>query len=81
MGVCGGARVRGGGGEDMYRALVTVFAKYAQCYILKRCLIGWGEWWWWWFVCGCVWGSEGEGRGGGEDMYRALVTVFAKYAQ
>ena len=28
---------------EMYRALVTVFAKYAQCYMLKRCLIGWGE--------------------------------------
>ncbi|KAK7103049.1 hypothetical protein V1264_021179 [Littorina saxatilis] len=27
---------------EMYRALVTVFAKYAQCYMLKRCLIGWG---------------------------------------
>ena len=32
-------------------------------------------------MCGCVWGSEGGGGGGGEDMYRALVTVFAKYAQ
>ena len=28
---------------EMYQALVTVFAKYAQCYMLKRCLVGWGE--------------------------------------
>nr|KAG5695015.1 hypothetical protein BaRGS_015839 [Batillaria attramentaria] len=27
---------------EMYRALVTVFAKYAACYMLKRCLVGWG---------------------------------------
>jgi hypothetical protein len=28
---------------EMYRALVTVFAKYAQCYMLKRSLVGWGK--------------------------------------
>ncbi|KAL8605787.1 hypothetical protein ACOMHN_011149 [Nucella lapillus] len=27
---------------EMYRALVTVFAKYSQCYMIKRCLVGWG---------------------------------------
>ncbi|XP_025106912.1 cadherin EGF LAG seven-pass G-type receptor 2-like [Pomacea canaliculata] len=27
---------------EMYRALVTVFSKYAQCYMLKRCVVGWG---------------------------------------
>lgn len=28
---------------EMYRALVTVFSKYAQCYMLKRCVVGWGR--------------------------------------